>query len=399
MRFHVVSLPHTQTTKAYNACAYTEKVRKFCNMMKSLGHEVFLYAGEENEAFVDELVTCVTKEEQKVWFKNNDFTKNFFNITWGADDPHWVIMNGRVISAIQLRLKYEPIHRKGKTEMISKDFICLIGGNCQKMIADAFPAVTSVEFGVGYTGVFSKFRVYESYAWMHYVHGTLNDDNGHFFDAVIPNYFQLEDFPFSKDKKPYYLYLGRMVSRKGLEMASETVKRIGGKLILSGQGVLQNSPGKIVTKEITLEGDHLEYVGYADVKKRADLLGHATAVFVETSYLEPFGGVAVEAQLCGTPVITTDWGAFPETVLHGVTGYRVRYIGESMAAAIKAKSLDPHTIRKWAADNFSTKRVRFMYETYFKNLLMLWDEGWYTDDMPLDGLDRYKKYYPFPQKV
>ena len=48
MRFHVVSLPHTNTTKDFANCAYTEKVRRFCNMMKGLGHTVYLYAGTEN---------------------------------------------------------------------------------------------------------------------------------------------------------------------------------------------------------------------------------------------------------------------------------------------------------------------------------------------------------------
>ena len=54
MRFHVVSLPHTNTTESFAVCAYTEKVRKFCIMMKALGHTVYLYAGEQNEAPCDE---------------------------------------------------------------------------------------------------------------------------------------------------------------------------------------------------------------------------------------------------------------------------------------------------------------------------------------------------------
>jgi hypothetical protein len=34
-------------------------------MMKSLGHTVYLYASEDNEAPVDELITCITKEQQQ----------------------------------------------------------------------------------------------------------------------------------------------------------------------------------------------------------------------------------------------------------------------------------------------------------------------------------------------
>ena len=34
---------------AYSHCAYTEKVRKFCDMM-GVNHEVFLYSGTDDEA-------------------------------------------------------------------------------------------------------------------------------------------------------------------------------------------------------------------------------------------------------------------------------------------------------------------------------------------------------------
>ena len=47
MRFHLVALPHAQTTKAYSACAFTWKVRGFAQMMMARGHEVILYAGED----------------------------------------------------------------------------------------------------------------------------------------------------------------------------------------------------------------------------------------------------------------------------------------------------------------------------------------------------------------
>jgi hypothetical protein len=37
MRFHIVALPHTQVTKQYAGCAFTEKVRRFVMMMKAQG--------------------------------------------------------------------------------------------------------------------------------------------------------------------------------------------------------------------------------------------------------------------------------------------------------------------------------------------------------------------------
>ncbi len=366
MTFHVLTLPHTQTTLEYEACAYTSKVRKFCNMMKSLGHKVYLYASEENEAAVDELITVAPKKDQKKWFGNNDFKKNFFNISWDAKGEHWQITNQRAIHEIAKRIN-------------QKDFICIIGGVCQKPVADAFPHIMSVEIGIGYEGVFAPYRVYESYAHMHYVQGLIHDDNGRYFDTVIPNYFESKNFPYKEKKDDYYLFLGRFIARKGPEIAAEVTRRIGAKLIMAGQGVKKKEGNKIIGDEITIEGDHIEHVGHADVKQRAKLLSNAKAVFMPTTYIEPFGGVSIEALLCGTPVIASDFGAFPENIKHGVHGYRFRTIGEAVWAAKNVDKLNNKKIHDYAVKNFSVDRIKYMYQAYFEQLQTLWKEGFYSD--------------------
>lgn len=366
MRFHVISLPHTQTTKEYLPCAYTQKVVNFCRMMMSLGHEVFLYASEDNDAPCTELITCITKEEQRATLKGvDDWKTKFFPIEWKGTESYWRIMNGRAISEIATRIQ-------------EKDFICVIGGSCQKMIADAFPGHMCVEFGIGYKGTFSAYRVFESYAWMHWVYGHQNNENGKSYDTVIPNYLDAADFPFCEEPDDYLLFIGRMIGRKGIAAAADLANRIGKKLILAGQGVIESSPGKIVAHEITIEGD-VEHVGTVGVADRGRLMSRAAAVLVPTQYVGPFEGVHVEALMCGTPVITTDWGVFSETVVDGVNGFRTRTLGEMIWAAGELKKLDRAQIRKDAIARFSLDSVKWRYHDYFKQLLTLWDEGWYTE--------------------
>lgn len=382
-RFHVVSLPHTQTTLDYTACAYTQKVLKFCRMMKARGHEVFLYASEDNEAPCDELITIAPKKDQRKWFGEYDFTKKFFNIDWSPDKDHWTSTNARAVTEIKKRAQ-------------PTDFICLIGGVCQKGIADGLPDMMTVEFGIGYSGVFSKYRVFESYAWMHYVQGTLGDDNGHFFDTVIPNYFDPADFTLQVKKDDFYLFIGRMIRRKGPDIAAEVTKRIGAKLVMAGQGVDKIDGDKIIAQELTIEGHHIKHLGHANVAQRNELMGRAKAVFLCTTYLEPFGGTSIEPMFCGTPVITTDWGAFPENIIHGQVGYRTRTLGEAVWAAQNLDKLNsPQAIRKYAIDNFGIERVGELYQAYFEQLATLWEDGWYSKwDKGVSQYDRYTKYYP-----
>jgi glycosyl transferase family 1 len=349
MRFHVISLPHTQTTEDFCICAYTEKVRKFCKMMQALGHTVYLYAGEHNEAPCYEHISCITEDQRKEAVGDSPYVNFPFDVT----NPTWSGFNSNVITALSTRLEKE-------------DFICLIAGLCHKPIADAYPKHMSVEFGIGYSGVFAPYKVFESYAWMHTMYGQLygaSQADGQWYDTVINGYLEIERFPFKEHKEDYFLFVGRLIDRKGYKIASDVCKRMGARLILAGQG---STP------------DYGEAIGPVGIQRRNELMAGAKALFVPTLFLEPFGNVAVEAMACGTPVICSDWGAMTETVLQGKTGFRCRTEKEFCDATQKVDALDKKLIRKHAEDNYSLDVIGLKYQKYFERLLTLWDKGWYT---------------------
>jgi glycosyltransferase involved in cell wall biosynthesis len=371
-RLHVVSLPHTQTTAAYNACAYTQKVRKFGKMMTARGHEVFIYSGEENDAECTEHIVSVTKAQQAEWFGEYD-QSGFYPITWDPNDVHWREMNWR--ASQQIRERAEP-----------RDIVCIIAGVCQAQIAHDLSHLQSCEWGIGYSGTFSPNKCWESYAWMHYCYGDQRIGDGIWFDTVIPNFFDPEEFPAARRSpkaKPYLLYVGRLIGRKGVHIANQISKETGLPLKIAGQGGKQWGKGYVQADEMRLEGD-IEYLGLVDIDQRAKLMSGAAAVLVPTTYIEPFGGVAVEAMMSGTPAITTDWGAFTETVPQGIGGYRFRTLGGGRQAVEDAMLLDRDAIRAYAHGRFSLETVGAQYEEWFDRLSLLWGQGWNDPRGPFD---------------
>lgn len=351
MRFHLVGLPHSQVTSDFSACAFTEKLRKFCVMMTARGHEVLLYAGDRTEAPCDELITCFTEAERLEHVGERHYT----NAVWNSSAPGWKRLNENAIREIKKRAR-------------PHDFVCISGGIPHKPIGEALPDMRVVEYGIGYNRTFAKYRVFESYAWMHMVYGAQSNGDpftadGHWFDAVIPGSVEMAQFPTREDGEGYYLFIGRLVGRKGYEIAVDVCRELGERLVVAGPG--EPIPG-------------VRHVGVVGPKVRAHLMAGAKAVFVPTIYVEPFGTVVIEAMACGTPVITTDWGAFPETVQQGVTGFRCRYFGEFLRAAQLAPTLDRAAIRNYTAARYSLEAVGALYEDYFKRLSLLWQDGWYA---------------------
>jgi len=377
MRFHILGLPHTVSSKEYNACAYTQKVVKFGKMMTERGHEVIHYGHEESDLPCTEHVTVLSTEDWKKTYGDHDWRKHFFK--FDTNDHAYQTFYRNAIEEV------------GKRKQ-KNDFILPFWGSGTRPVCDAHPDLICVEPGIGYAGGhWARFKIFESYAIYHAYYGldSVGTCKQDWYDAVIPNYFDPDDFVYTpEEKEDYFLFLGRVYEGKGVNIAVQATEAIGAKLIIAGQNSLKDMGYKEVPSHVT-------EIGYADVETRKKLMSKAKGAFVASLYTEPFGGVQVECLFSGTPTITTDWGSFTENNIHGVTGYRCKTFEQFTWAAKNIDNIKPQACRDFALNNFSLDVVAQKYEEYFQSVLNVYNgDGWYEKNDTRTDLNWLTKYYP-----
>ena len=371
MRFHVLSPPHTIARKDYSLCPFTQNVVNWCKMMHARGHTIYHYG------HADSVVECT---EQVALMRNEDSVWSSANQQWldaAGNSPHNPILdavfNERAIQEISTRKRRH-------------DFLLTFWGYPQKPVVDAHPDLTAVEPAIGTFNVCTPHSIFASYSVMNYIYGK-NGTVPKWYDAVIPHYADTADFEFNDTPADYFLFVGRILHEKGLGIAIDMTRRIGAKLIVAGKGSVASIVNPVP--------DHVMELGPVTPEQRCRLMKNAKALIAPTHYNEPFGMVVLESMLCGTPVITTDWGAFSETNLHGVTGYRCRTMEQFVWAGKHIDAIRRQDCRDWATKNYSLARVGLMYEEYFETLeRVISSGGFYTENPDRTELDWLTRQYP-----
>lgn len=328
MRFYVIGLAHTKTVDPINdasfvGCAYTAKAWYLCRMLTELGHEVY-HIGNEGSNPICTRHFSIGNPGQWLARYGQRRPTNFFDT---SDNEYTASFYGQARRTVY-RNSGEPF----------SSIVCLPFGQSQRLAVEGLAQI-AVETGIGYGNAFLDFRVYESYAWLHHDMGRLLDLwEGDIWNwAVIPNAKDVDVFgPIvpTAQKENYFMCVCRLNIDKGVGDACETAHKLGVPIKIIGQG----NPGPFL-------GPGVEYIPPLPLKNIIPLLCKARGLFTYSHYPEPFGNIAVEAMLCGCPVLATDWGVYPETVVQGKTGFRCRSLEQLLVAAKRIDEIDPMICR------------------------------------------------------
>ena len=362
---------HLPVSRTFSSCAFTQKAINLAKMLTSMGHEVIYFGarGQESEPRIEEYIdspnfmlieTHTLADIRADYGEGNNLPEaNGVGYAWRTTQFKNDFNTERKKSTLKFYSSCVEWIVKNKRD---DDFLLLMQGVYHKPIADAVQLYLTCEPGIGYRGSYAPFRAFESRYIQYFTYGGENpkaDQDGRYYDRVIGNYFNPNDFGVSEKKGDYYLFIGRLILRKGVLTAVSATKFKNAKLVIAGQPDL----------EINLKNlpSNCEYIGQVGWEERKKIMSEAIATFVPTIYLEPFGGVAVESMLCGTPIITTNFGAFTDYNIDGVTGYKCNTLQDFVDAMDKVKTLDPTIIREHGM-KYSLDKIKYEYQKWFDDL-------------------------------
>jgi glycosyltransferase involved in cell wall biosynthesis len=325
-------------------------------------YHIIEYGNGQTDSEADEFVPIMTQDELLTMLsrkKDSDFYGQ--DATIGSDQ--WRTFDGKLINEMAKRIQ--------PGDIVAHPF-----GLPHSNLQNLFPNAYHVETGIGYPNSGLRFRIFESFAWLHYHKGRANNgasEGGGNYEWVIPNYFDKDDWPYNPNPtKDYILYFGRITPEKGLGTVAEIAKRIDTPIKIVGQG----NPDQW----IELSGGKLQYHPPINGRDRWNMVSNALCCLMPTEYIEPFGGSGVEAMMTGVPLIASDHGAFTETVAPGVTGYRCKTLGDWIYATECIKNLDRKSISDYSHEKYTLEVCAEKYHAAFKMITGLSGEGWYSSD-------------------
>jgi len=196
--------------------------------------------------------------------------------------------------------------------------------------------------------------------------------NINFVDTVY-NSIDVKNTEWTDKKENSFLFVGRANYEKAPELAVMVAAAAGENLVMAikmNEDLEKEYFEKKVKPLIDKYPKHLSLKLYEEIDRTLlnQLFLHAKCTLFPSRWEEPFGLVMPESMACGTPVIALNYGAAPEVIVNGKTGFVVDTEEQMIKAAKKIGQIKSKDCRRYVEENFSPEKMTKEYLAIYKKI-------------------------------
>ncbi len=307
-----------------------------CHELKKMGHEVTLFASSDST----QEVKLVSVKDSGSFRSQYSEVAEFLNISQAFDK----------------RRDFDVIHCNNEHKSL---FFGAVSST---------PSLHAVRYGEFFSdelNVFERYRHLNFVGISEAVKKMLPELN---WRGIVHNGLDIDKFPYNGNKEDYLLFLARLSSQKGPDVAIRVAKKLGKKLIIAGKRADSDAAYLAEKVDPYIDGEQIRYVGEVDFPTKINLYSKAACLLHPINYIEAFGMTLIESLACGTPVIAFDKGAISEVIETGKTGFVISSEDEMLESIKNLAKIDPLLCRQTVEERFTVAKMAQGYEKLYKEI-------------------------------
>lgn len=192
---------------------------------------------------------------------------------------------------------------------------------------------------------------------------------------IIPNCIQEEDQVITQLKTNQFIYLGRLVFYKNVEVILNAFKLVveefpDAKLIIAGDGPHKSSLQEL-TNRLNIK-NNITFTGYVTPDEKKKLLSESNSLLFP-SLIEGFGLVTLESWQQKRPLIVSDIPPMSNIILHKKTGLVIDpHNGKKWAESIIQLIKNPNLSDQMGEAGYRILKKKYSQEIFYQKLLNMY---------------------------